>query len=137
MPAGDATSVAFYPASQLNDIIRNLAHDTSTGRTFGAYSGFHYVESRRVVPGSPEVHDDWIDVTIVQSGRATLVTGGRVSGSHLIAAGEHRGGMITGGKSTPIAAGDFFVIPKGIPHQYVVACGDSIVYLTIKIGKGR
>ena len=135
--SGDARSVQVYTAVQLADVVRALAHDASPGRTFGTRAGMHYVESRRVAPGSAEVHDDWIDVTLVQGGRATLVTGGRVSGSHLVSAGEHRGGTISGGTSAPISAGDFFVIAAGVPHQFVVARGDSIVYLTIKVASSQ
>jgi mannose-6-phosphate isomerase-like protein (cupin superfamily) len=110
-----------------------LAHGGSTGRTLRGNEQLKYVESRRVANGTPEIHDRWTDVTFVQSGRATLLSGGRVSGSHAESDGERRGGVIQGGTSRVIGAGDFVMIPAGVPHQYLIAAGDSLRYLTIKV----
>jgi hypothetical protein len=132
IPRGD---VEVYPSTQLSKLGDALAQAGSTGRTFGDDSSFHYVESRRNRSGSPEIHDDWIDLTIVQSGHATLLTGGHVDGGALTGAGEHRGGTIVGGASRLVAPGDFFVVPAGVPHQFQVMPGDSIRYLTIKVAR--
>jgi uncharacterized RmlC-like cupin family protein len=35
--------------------------------------------------------------------------------------------------SRPFAAGDLMIIPPGVPHQYHIAAGDSLRYLTIKV----
>ena len=72
-------------------------------------------------------------MTVVQAGRGTLLSGGRVEGSHLETAGEHRGGTITGGSSRPVGAGDLMIIPAGVPHQYMIGPGDSLRYLTVKV----
>jgi hypothetical protein len=117
----------------MSRIAAALARSGSSGRTFGGHSAFHYVESRRVASGTPEIHDDWTDVTLVQGGAATLLTGGTVSGGALESAGEHRGGAIAGGTPRPLATGDLVVVPPGVPHQFQLARGDSIRYLTIKI----
>lgn len=122
-----------YPAGQLASVSAGLARARSSGRTIGGHESFHYVQSRRVASGSPEIHDDWVDVTLVQAGRATLLVGGRVAGSTLTAPGEHRGGTIAGGTPHPLGPGDLLVVPAGIPHQYRIAGGDSVVYLTIKV----
>lgn len=131
-PAG-VGSIELYSSAQLARIAAELAKGSTTGRTIGGHSTYHYVQVRRVASGEPEVHDRWIDVTIVQSGRATLLTGGRVDGGHLALGGEHRGGTIVAGTPHPIATGDLFVVPAGIPHQFQVARGDSVRYLTIKV----
>jgi hypothetical protein len=125
--------IELYPAAQLARIADELAKGSTTGRTIGGHPTYHYVEARRVASGEPEMHDRWIDVTIVQAGRATLLTGGRVDGGHLASAGEHRGGTIVAGAPHPIATGDLFVVPAGIPHQFQVARGDSVRYLTLKV----
>ena len=129
----DSGSVEVYPGAEMSRIAAELAQRGSSGRTFGGHPAFHYVESRRVVSGTPEIHDDWNDVTLVQAGRATFLTGGHVTGGSLASPGEHRGGAIVGGTPRPIAAGDLIVVAPGIPHQFQVARGDSIRYLTIKI----
>lgn len=97
------------------------------------HADFWPIQARRSSSGVPEVHQEWIDVTWVQAGRATLLTGGRLSGSHQQSAGEARGGTIEDGTSRPIATGDVFIIPAGTPHQFVLGPGDTIRYLTVKV----
>jgi hypothetical protein len=109
-PAG-RDAIELYPAARLARVAEELAKGSTTGRTIGG----------------------WIDVAIVQAGRATLLTGGRVDGGRVASAGEHRGGTIAGGTPHPIAIGDLFVVPAGIPHQFLVAHGDSLRYLTLKV----
>lgn len=126
------TPVEFYPATDLGRITSNA----TGGKSFGTqHPAFHYVEARRVVSGSPEIHDRWTDITIVQAGRATLLSGGTVSGGSITEPGEHRGGTISGGTSHAIQAGDMFVVPAGTPHQFQLGQADTIRYLTIKIAK--
>jgi hypothetical protein len=125
--------IEFYPATDLSRIGDDLAKGATTARTVGAHENFHYVEARRVVSGVPEVHDRWTDVTLVQAGHATLLSGGRVEGGRDASAGEYRGGTIVNGDSRAIAPGDLFVIPAGVPHQFQLARGDSVRYLTIKV----
>ena len=114
-----------------------LARGSTTGDIFASHPGIQAVESRRVTNGSPEVHDDWMDATYVQAGRAQLLTGGTVAGGQPSGAGEHRGGAIAGGTTLPLASGDFLIVPAGVPHQFLVHPGDSIVYLTIKVPRPR
>jgi mannose-6-phosphate isomerase-like protein (cupin superfamily) len=125
--------VEYYTAAALARVGDSLARGASTGRVLRGRATYQYLQIRRARSGVPEVHDRWTDVTVVQSGRATLLSGGRVSGSHVEGAGEHRGGTIAGGSSRPVAGGDLMIIPAGIPHQYLVAAGDSLRYLTVKV----
>lgn len=127
--------IEYFPAAQLARIADELAKGASTGRTIGSHPNYHYIQARRVVNGEPEVHDHWIDIAIIQSGRATLLTGGRVDGGRLEPDGEHRGGTIVSGTSRAIATGDVFVVPAGVPHQFLLARGDSVRYLTLKLQK--
>ena len=125
--------VDYYDAATLASAASALSHGATTARVLQRRPALFYVQARRVVSGSPEIHDDWADVTFVQVGRAALRTGGRVDGSHVETAGEHRGGTMVGGTSRPVAAGDFFMIPAGVAHRYELAVGDSIRYLTVKV----
>lgn len=127
--------IELYRAADLSRVADELARGGSTGRTVGAHRTYHYVVARRVASGVPEVHDQWIDVTIVQSGHAALLSGGRVDGGREESAGEHRGGTIVGGATHPLAAGDLFVVPAGVPHQFQLSRGDSIRYLTLKVSQ--
>jgi hypothetical protein len=129
-------TVEQYTAAMLSQLNDALARSGQSTRTFGRHTGYWYVEARRVANGTPEVHDDWIDVTLVQAGHANLLTGGKVVGSRIESPGEHRGGTIVGGTARAIAPGDLLVIPAGTPHQYLVGRADSVRYLTIKVTAG-
>ena len=126
-------TVEFYPAATLSHVADALARGTTTAHSVSRHQSFIPIVARRAASGVPEVHDEWIDVTWVQSGRAAILTGGRVTGSHVESPGEHRGGSIAGGTEHPLAPGDLFVIPAGTPHQFMVPKGDSIRYVTIKV----
>ena len=135
--AATGNAVAFYPDTLLRRTGHQISTGQSTARVFLNRPGVQFVEARRVHNGTPEVHDEWADVTVVQSGRATLLSGGRVSGSALRSPGEHRGGVLSGGSSRVVTAGDLFYVPPRIPHQYLIATGDSIRYLTVKVPRVR
>lgn len=133
---GGDTTVEYYTAAQLAHVGDSLSRGPSTGHVLRAHPTYQYLQIRRHRSGMPEVHDRWTDVTVVQAGRGTLLSGGRVSGSHVETPGEHRGGTITGGTSRPVGAGDLMIIPAGVPHQYMLAAGDSLRYLTVKVRGG-
>ena len=131
--AGHGGDVELFSAAMLAHVGDSLARGRTTGHTLRSHDVVQYVQVRRVTSGVPEVHDRWIDVTLVQAGRGTLLVGGHVVGSHVESAGEHRGGAIEAGTAHAIAAGDLMMIPAGMPHQYRIAAGDSLRYLTTKV----
>jgi mannose-6-phosphate isomerase-like protein (cupin superfamily) len=136
-PVGVSSSgnggVEYYTAAELAHVGDSLARGSSSGHMLRSHESYQYLQIRRGKSGVPEVHDRWTDVTLVQAGHASLLSGGQVSGSHVETPGEHRGGTIAGGTSRPVTAGDLMIIPAGIPHQYVIAPGDSLRYLTVKV----
>lgn len=130
---GSDSAVEYYTAALLAHVGDSLARGRTTGHTLRAHPTFTYLQIRRASSGVPEVHDRWTDVTLVQAGHGTLLSGGRVNGSRLETPGEHRGGTIVGGASRPVGAGDLMIIPAGIPHQYMIPAGDSLRYITVKV----
>jgi mannose-6-phosphate isomerase-like protein (cupin superfamily) len=91
--------------------------------------------SHREVTGRVEVHQAVADVVVVQSGTATLVTGGEVVDPVTTGPKEIGGSSITGGVSRTVAAGDVYEIPAGVPHQYLLAPGGQITCLLVKVTK--
>jgi mannose-6-phosphate isomerase-like protein (cupin superfamily) len=126
-------AIVLFRADSLRGVADRLTRDAITGRTVIGGDAYRLVVSRRGASGSPEVHEQWLDLTLVQAGRATLVAGGRLDGGRREAGGEWRSGTIVGGAPYPVAAGDLFVLPAGVPHQFQVARGDTIRYLTVKV----
>jgi mannose-6-phosphate isomerase-like protein (cupin superfamily) len=132
-----SSGVDYYSARELARVADGLAHGSTTGRVFGKRHALQYVEVRRAASGTPEIHDRWLDVTIVQAGKGSLLTGGQVEGGVLESPGEHRGGTIRGGARRAIGPGDLVIIPARTPHQYEIAAGDSLRYLTVKVLDAR
>lgn len=91
--------------------------------------------SHRTATGRVEVHQVVADFVVVQSGTATLVTGGEVAEPVTTGPNEIGGSSIKGGVSRTVTAGDVYVIPPGVPHWYVLEPGGQITCLLIKVTK--
>jgi mannose-6-phosphate isomerase-like protein (cupin superfamily) len=98
--------------------------------------GDHLLEiSHREVSGKAELHQAKADVMVIQSGTATLVTGGEVLNPAPTGPNEIQGTSIRGGVKQDIGPGDVIEIPAGVPHQFILAPGTQITYLVVKIVK--
>lgn len=98
--------------------------------------GDHLLEiSHREVDGRAELHKTKADVIVVQTGTATLVTGGEVIEPVTTGPNEIQGTGIKGGARRTIGAGDVIEIPAGVPHQFFLAPGAQITYLVVKVVK--
>jgi mannose-6-phosphate isomerase-like protein (cupin superfamily) len=92
----------------------------------------YYIEFvTRLNPGEVEIHPHWADYMSVQSGEATLTTGGAVTGNRDTGAGEMRGGTLAGGSTVTLKAGDFVAVPAGLPH--LMNPKGKITYLIFKV----
>jgi mannose-6-phosphate isomerase-like protein (cupin superfamily) len=87
----------------------------------------------RKATGSSEVHEHVADVFVIESGEGTLLTGGKLVGSHAEKPGELRGTSIAGGEKHTFGPGDVIHIPAGTPHQLLVDKGQPVTYLVVKV----
>jgi len=85
--------------------------------------------------GQAEVHENFADLFYVLEGRATLVTGGKVTGAKTVAPGEMRGDAIEGGSRQELRPGDLAHVPAGLPHQMLVASDKTVTCFVLKIAK--
>jgi mannose-6-phosphate isomerase-like protein (cupin superfamily) len=83
--------------------------------------------------GEVEIHENWTDVIVVESGEATLAIGGTPVNPKTTAPGELRAASAAGAEKKPIAPGDILHIPAGVPHQFLVAPGKKITYFALKV----
>jgi hypothetical protein len=88
--------------------------------------------SHREVNGRVEVHQNKADVIVVQTGSATLVTGGEVVDPVTTGPNEIQGSSIKGGAKRVLGVGDVVEIPAGVPHQFFIEPGGQITYLIVK-----
>jgi mannose-6-phosphate isomerase-like protein (cupin superfamily) len=98
--------------------------------------GNHLLEiSHRETNGRAELHQTKADVMVIQSGSATLVSGGEVIDPVVDRPNEIQGSGIRGGVTRVVSTGDVIEIPAGIPHQFFVSPGTQITYLVVKVNK--
>ena len=91
--------------------------------------------SHREVNGRAELHQVKADVIVIQTGTATLVTGGEVIDPAPTGPNEIQGSGIKGGVKHEVGPGDIIEIPAGVPHQFFLAPGTQITYLIVKVVK--
>jgi mannose-6-phosphate isomerase-like protein (cupin superfamily) len=89
--------------------------------------------SHRDKSGNVEVHLTKADVMVIQSGTALLLYGGEGIGMHPTVENELQGTTIKGGQSRRVNPGDVIHIPTGVPHQFILAPGETIQYLVVKV----
>lgn len=83
-------------------------------------------------PVSGELHEDNTQIYLITKGTGTVLVEGKVDPEedYLVAAGEHRGGPIVGGRKIRVKPGDLVSIP---PFAWHVAWGDPGVDLNYLI----
>jgi mannose-6-phosphate isomerase-like protein (cupin superfamily) len=106
------------------------------GITQKADFGDHILSiSHREEDGRAELHQIKADVMVIQTGTATLVTGGEVIDPKPTAPNEIQGSGIKGGVKRSVGPGDVIEIPAGVPHQFFLAHGTQITYFLVKVVK--
>ncbi len=106
------------------------------GITQKADFGDHLLEiSHREANGRAELHKIKADVIVIQTGAATLVTGGEVIDPVATGPNEIQGSGIRSGVTRMVGPGDIIEIPAGVPHQFFLAPGTQITYLVVKVVK--
>ena len=103
------------------------------GSSLEAGHGFRLSANKREASGIPELHQKVDDIFVIESGEATLITGGTIVGPKTTAADEVRGQSIQGGTKRTISTGDFVHIPANTPHQFLVDEGKQITYAVVKV----
>jgi mannose-6-phosphate isomerase-like protein (cupin superfamily) len=83
--------------------------------------------------GGAEVHQNFADFFYIIDGQATVVTGGEIVDPKTAAQGEIRGSSVKGGTQQPVKTGDVVHIPAGMPHQMMVAEGQTVTYFVVKV----
>ena len=104
----------------------------SGGEGIGNWGNHTAMVSRRTGDGEAEVHEQFVDIFIVQSGEGTLVLGGKVVGPKTTGPGEIRGASLEGGERYPMLPGAIAHIPANTPHQILVQKEFMAVIVKVK-----
>jgi hypothetical protein len=137
--AADPPGFAMWKASELKAhdeaLPAHVAEDHSSRETLADFDTHRFRMLYRDADGNPEQHDAIIDIVYVQSGAGTLMMGGTMQGRRSTTPGEYVGTRLDGGDLHPLGAGDIVHIPAGIPHSFLVAKGQHLTYVLLKIPK--
>lgn len=137
--AQSKSEVIYWPASTLVGYSATLKGRQGEKKTLSASEilsdlGNHKFEIlRRDGSGAGEMHHNWTDIFIVQSGEATILYGGSIEDAKDTGNGEIRGPKHVGGKSQKVSAGDILVMPPGVAHQTIVEQGKFFFTLIVKV----
>jgi len=111
--------------------------DGSASETLEKYPHHYTMLAFRQKSGGGELHKNFADMFVILDGHATVVTGGSIADQKTVGAGEIRGKSVEGGTRQDVKAGDVVHIPAGMPHQTLVADGDTVTYFVVKAEEAR
>ena len=110
-----------------------LGADKSASEKLADYGNYNMQLAHREGPGGGELHENFTDIFMIQSGEAVVVVGGKVEGAHQVSPGEIRGTGVTGGERRNVATGDVVHIPANTAHQMLVEPGKQVTYFVVKV----
>lgn len=115
--------------------LRELAEagSGSASETLSTYPRHFTMLAFRSHSGAGELHQHFADIFYIVDGQATLLTGGQLTNPKELRAGEMGGDGVQGGTGQKLHVGDFVHIPAGMPHQMLVAPGDTVTYFVVKV----
>ena len=111
--------------------------DGSASETLEKYPHHYTMLAFRQHSGGGELHQNFADIFFILDGHASVVTGGSLVDEKTSGPGEIRGKSVDGGSRQELKAGDVVHIPAGMPHQMLVAEGESITYYVVKVEESR
>ena len=119
--------------------LRELAAkgEGSASETLEKYPHHYTMLAFRTRNGGGEVHQNFADTFYIVDGHASVLTGGELVDTKTSAPGEIRGASVKGGSTQELQPGDVVHIPAGMPHQMLVADGESVTYFVVKIEENR
>jgi hypothetical protein len=120
-------------AQRLKQLGDSLTPGVSRTAQLGRGPNFTYAITHRDSSGGLERHDAWTDILVIETGSATLLSGGVQEGATESSSGEWRGGTGRGATRQAIRAGDIVTTPAGTPHQMLLAPGEQITYIAFKV----
>ncbi len=133
----DPAGFIVWKASHLEEVADRLERDLGDKpivfETVGNWVGHSVYLVLRGKTAEAEFHETEEDVYIVQRGHGTFVFGGEMVDPKQMPRKQMRAPSIRGGTRTDLGPGDMIHVPRAIPHQILVAPGESFMYLLFKL----
>jgi mannose-6-phosphate isomerase-like protein (cupin superfamily) len=135
--AAEPAGFAVWKSAELKGMEKKLAPKIDAQKvathSFANYGNHLTMIAHRQGNGQAELHVQWADVFVIESGEGTVVVGGKITGEKTTGPGEIRGDSISGGTKHPVAAGDIVHIPANTPHLMLVDPGKQVTYFVVKV----
>ncbi|HJT86445.1 MAG TPA: AraC family ligand binding domain-containing protein [Bryobacteraceae bacterium] len=137
LPAGAPAGFHYWSAAELKGFSKTLAPKINSqklaNQNLGGFGNYNFLMIHREGTGQFEIHETQADIMVVETGGATLLYGGHVTGGKTTAPHEIRADAATGTMERKLGPGDVITIPPKIPHQVKLEPGQEITYLTVKV----
>lgn len=116
----DRTKATHFRAADLKAALSKLATDrpAASVRVFTLDPYAVGVEQRQPLAQGAASHADRAELFYVIGGSGTMLTGGTITDGK-VAGVNTQGSTIAGGTRIEFSAGDFIMVPSGVPHQFV------------------
>ena len=115
-------------ATAIERLDRELGDQRLVFEAYGNYERHSVYLVLRGKTSPAELHETEADLYVVRRGRATLVVGGELVDAEKRPRKQQRGSSVRGGYRREIGPGDVVHIPLGVPHQLILAEGESFLY---------
>ena len=132
-----ATSPDVFKFMSGGDIDKEVSKP-EPGRVYGAtfmndHESYYVEYVKRLDHGNAvEMHPHWVDQVAITGGEGVLTYGGSIENPNAGVGGEVHGGNQVGAKTQALKAGDFVLIPAGMPHTFNAAPGKTLTYAVFK-----
>ncbi len=113
--------------------LKGKLKDGVASEVLANWGNHSFMVIRREADGQAEFHESQADIIIIRAGSATMKIGGKVIGGKTTAPGEIRGTSIEGGEIVQLNPGDVIHVNPKTPHQALLARGQMVEYMTIKV----
>jgi len=127
----------FRPYSEVDTVLAKPqpGRTLSTAMVSDHHDKGYYVEFVRRFnsDNDAEVHTEWADQITIVGGEGVLTYGGTVSNPRKMSATEIRGDGQVGATTKKLSAGDYMLIPPGLPHTFDAARGKTLTYVIFKV----
>jgi len=89
-----------------------------------------FVFTTKEASSKAEIHDNFNDLFLVQSGEEEFWVGGEITDKEETEKGEWLGGNLIGAQKYQLRAGDILVVPRGVPHKHGLGLATFLVIKT-------
>jgi len=123
-PQPTPTKGIVFTAADMAALVAKQPGDKNAFQAFIQLAPYNVSMEHRVnVPQSAAIHDTEAELFYVIKGSATMVTGGKLVDGKQNGI-NWTGTSIQGGTENKLAAGDFFLVPEGVPHWFSKVDGE-------------